>query len=760
MKIKVQCPCGSRFEFEAEPVDGKMPWAINCPTCNADATALANEIIHSQIAAAPKRLVISKPHATSHAAGPAPSSATPPPPPPPPAAGNLRMAAHAAHASAPPQATTNQPFEVPSGRTEKPRRPVVKRKRGGLVLGITGAVVVLAGLGVWGWYAFVGSLPAKVYSTTTTKGSDAEPVYHMVAPGQLVSLAGDSLALFDVKQKKELWSVSTAAQTAAAPSGDTRRGRYSNTNRADTATATPVSKTNAAAKPSAPAGSPQAIVDAATAKTGAGAVKSNVPSAEILAVLASLIEQQPGQPTVLANTNDIWVLYPNRVAHFDAQSGTRKEEVDLKAPVLSISHNEDSILAVSQPDATHKVVTQISLTGGSTQSQEIDLAPPKPVRAVATAPVQVPRTGKSPTPAPAPVAAPPVVNRRSRGGGPAVPPANAATPAAVAGNTPPLDHASAQFIPCGPNATEIIVKLVEHLTATSDALKPKGKSILESGNLTASQSMDAAQEMMNDMKRQNGGGKKIEDVSRYQVTLHRLFVTDAPDWTGEVIGAPALFPMKTVDVLASGKLIQVFDKSNHKLWESKLTYPITTQPHTDDGGNVAPCLEYGDTLYFADKGMLSAFAMGGGEAKWRLTSVGISRIQTDEHGDVYLNTTSADPDTIQFSEEVDLKNRPHPVILKVDPKTGKTLWKAENVGENCLLSGKFVYATRSSSSYSWLHLEEGPQTHYNVYRLNPANGHTLWNYYQPTGGVRTEASQNWLMLQLGDSVQVVKYLTF
>jgi hypothetical protein len=45
MEIKVECPCGQPFEFEVEPNNGRMPCAIQCPTCNADATELANRFI-------------------------------------------------------------------------------------------------------------------------------------------------------------------------------------------------------------------------------------------------------------------------------------------------------------------------------------------------------------------------------------------------------------------------------------------------------------------------------------------------------------------------------------------------------------------------------------------------------------------------------------------------------------------------------------------------------------------------------------------
>jgi hypothetical protein len=53
MEIKVLCDCGQKFKFDVEPVNGQMPFAINCPVCNADATTAANAVIQEQLAASP-----------------------------------------------------------------------------------------------------------------------------------------------------------------------------------------------------------------------------------------------------------------------------------------------------------------------------------------------------------------------------------------------------------------------------------------------------------------------------------------------------------------------------------------------------------------------------------------------------------------------------------------------------------------------------------------------------------------------------------
>ena len=50
MELKVVCDCGQKFKFDVEPVNGQMPFKINCPVCNADATKAADAAIAEQLA--------------------------------------------------------------------------------------------------------------------------------------------------------------------------------------------------------------------------------------------------------------------------------------------------------------------------------------------------------------------------------------------------------------------------------------------------------------------------------------------------------------------------------------------------------------------------------------------------------------------------------------------------------------------------------------------------------------------------------------
>lgn len=52
MELKVICPCGQKYKFDVEPVNGQMPFTVNCPVCGVDGTPLANQLL-AQTSAAP-----------------------------------------------------------------------------------------------------------------------------------------------------------------------------------------------------------------------------------------------------------------------------------------------------------------------------------------------------------------------------------------------------------------------------------------------------------------------------------------------------------------------------------------------------------------------------------------------------------------------------------------------------------------------------------------------------------------------------------
>src|SRR5580658_3754917 len=169
MTIKIQCQCGSKYSFEVEPVEGRMPFAVHCPTCNAEGTDAANQFI-AQAAGQPRLRVQT-----------APAAAVDEPPP--------RPRAPAAVSA--------------MERLHRERRQF--RVAGWIASAV--ALVILALLGAWGWFAWVGSKPRLSYSV---KVPGAEAGWHseFMGPGIILMVSPDRAIAHDLNAGKDLWSVS------------------------------------------------------------------------------------------------------------------------------------------------------------------------------------------------------------------------------------------------------------------------------------------------------------------------------------------------------------------------------------------------------------------------------------------------------------------------------------------------------------------------------------------------------------------------
>jgi hypothetical protein len=825
LTIKVQCPCGTRFAFEVLPVNGRMPVQVNCPTCNADDTEIANAQIQQQLSAqsasaavpvaAPASVPVAVPVAIPVAvpattprpspvaipsAAPAPASSsvaipvaqtapapslptglvipvaqpaqlaapTPrvpsasPPAPQPPTASGLRIAG-SHHAASAPVASVAVPVAVaaneagaeaaaqlcPKHKTEPAvekckvcgkliclkcmemfgyvcsvycrqqatakriyvpvyanQKTVVAGKSHAMAKRITVAVVALVVLllGFWFWYAWFARDPKIVYSLPIPKVdfinnpkaiARPEEFYQLIAPGQLLSIKNKQVSLFDVTEQHSIWS-------------------------------TPLR--NDSAKPKDSADAPDES------------------------------DFYFGSPRVVVTTNDLWVVMSGLLARFDRQTGSPKD-TGIKDKILNITVRPDCILVVGGTRGAHEILANISLPDGNVQTEEISAAPKKQPVAPAQPAAKVAAKKTKPN-ASVGKSNLPVGQLKNLAAESQPTPAPAAQADA---NAMPDDFEDFSyrmpFTAAGPNAVEMKTKLLEQKSVSHQAMKPKGKSVLD-GNVSASQGLELAQEMMNDSRREETGGVEVEDVSRYQVTLHRRLQKDVPDWTGEVNGKPQLFPLKTVDLLVAGQGLMVFDKQNKKLWDAKLTFPVVR--HYDFlEEEPAPSLETKDALYFADAGTLTRFDLASGNVRWRYNTVGITRIQADERGGIYIVTSTAGPESIQYSQQVNIHEKIKPVVMRLDAATGKVSWRNEGLGDEIMLTGKFLYATRVSMTYALLRLEEGPDTHYNLNLVDPSNGSLIWNYHQGNHPVmKTEVQKNWILLQMDDEVVVLKFFTF
>ncbi|HEY3861663.1 MAG TPA: PQQ-binding-like beta-propeller repeat protein [Verrucomicrobiae bacterium] len=626
MTIKILCQCGSKYSFDVEPVEGRMPFAVNCPACQADGTEAANQII-AQTSGAPKlRVQMSAPEAAEEAPAPAP---------------------------------------VPA-RGEAMRRMQAERRQFRAVAWIASgaALIVVALVAAWCWYAFAGSKPRLAYSVKVP-GAAGGWRTAFLGPGVILMASPSQAIAHDLNTGKDLWTADFAG----------------------------------------------------TDSTGGSA------------------------PITYIDKDSVWLCTGARVIRLDRATGQVKLTVPISGELQSFTPADGSLLVVSAKDETTREACRIDLASGEASTSEIT----------------VPRAQKHAMP-----------NEL---------PSNVAPTAGVLlaqamdeqkfGK--PLDAMSSEFFSTGANLVELRVKLIEPKVAYVQSIKPRGPTHI-TGKLTAgSSSADVAEEVFNDIKRSQTGGVKPIDQSRYQATLRRWLSAKPVEWTGEVTGVPMFFSLKTADLLVAGQQLSVFDKQNKKLFDAKLAYSVNERysPENWDRHSV-PAVEGGGMLCFFDEGVLTAFSIPSGEVKWRLTSVGISQAQFDEQGDLYVDSTASNPEDIQYSDQIKLEQAA-PVLLKINAASGKILWQAAKEGQRAFLSGPFLY---TASAYKGgvamangladalgTPGEEAP-TYFHIYRIDPASGKILWDFYRTHAPADLDFQQNRFVVRFGSDVEAWKFLTF
>ena len=680
MEVKVQCPCGTRFAFDIEPVYGRMPVRVNCPGCGADGTDFANEVIRQKLAA------------TAAAVPPVAAAAV--------AAASVPFCPR--HPKNPATETCRvcgkpicdecmEQFGYVCSTYCRKRAeqtgmdlPVYGKQRAviearvawvGALIWRTGVFLVVVLMGAWIWYTFFGSQPRVIYSEKLPHGDRAR-FYQFLVPNQVLAIKANQMTLFDLAEQRQLWSV---------------------------------------------------------------ALNSGIPAPIPLNSARGEIEEPARlypEPHIIATANDLWILFPGHLAQYDRHTGNRKKEISLNPPFFGMAQNGNGITVISSDESGQQIMTRIALADGTIQTDPIKStgAVASPSRSRPQPPAIVVSTNSAEYAMLAKLVAAKAIKLKER------------------------TNWGDKFVPDGANVVQMKVDLIERKTIIHLAMKAQKKSVVDD-NLTSGQSMEASEQMINDMRRDQTGGVEEEDASRYQVILRRWPATTAPDWTGEVIGAPAFFALKTRNVLVAGSSIQVFDKNNKKLWSASLTYSIP--PHnSEDFVTEAdpPCVESDNTLYVFDRGMLTSFDAATGQVHWRLTSVGISQVQPDGKGHLYVTSTTASPDSIQFSQQFNLSAKVNPVILKVEATTGRVLWRIEGIGDKCLLSGKFIYAARAAEN-PMITPGEDPVLYFDLYRLSPSDGRTMWDYSQSRHPVQIEVQGNQILLHFQGELQVLKFFS-
>ncbi len=794
--MKIQCSCGAKYSFDISPEMAKTPVRFVCPACGLDASDFVNSLVRKELG-----LEGPVPAPAPTAAPVQPASVSPPG-----ARMRIRPAepepAEAAPApSGAPQRCAKHPDQFANEKCLVCFKPICPKcmalfgyvcsplcKGKAEIMGldipvyagqksvmeartwrrtarITAAIGGLAAvvLGFWFWYAWFGSVPRTIWSARFPEAAYSGQTA-FCGKDQLVFLHGDLLGRADLRRKEELWSRHLLDQKEldAALSKEMTEMQES------------IAKAN----------------DEDPDR------QLKMPSRE---KLQQSMERDAEEGLELCvRGQNIWVLSPGKLTRYDRDTGAPIKVIPVPAGYGGLIPRGDELLDVDM-EAGQPVVTSINLTTCECRTEDVagsssapagktDLAETKPSGGAAGTgssgkaglPIGMPGQDAGKVMDPNKVAE--QAQHLSYAG-------RIALPAILANNLnqerimaamsdhPPASQPPAQASPSGPaeqvsliptkdGFIKFSVKLIESRITTRAAMKPAPAKSALNGSLTVGQTADVANEMLNDSQRARGGEVARVDESRYQVTLQQM---DAPGaWSDEVIGPPQLFPLPTVNVLTANEMVMVFDKANKKLWQSALTYNVSGSPGASDAERAAygqgPCVEHKDTLYVFDEGVLTAFDLATGNARWRLPSVGITGLFFDDQGMLYVNTTTASPDTIKYSNQIDITQKASPVVMKIDPRTGKGLWTAEVGGLVDYVSGKFIYTLHSyqaetdeNGGYT-VDSIAGRESFVSIKRLNPKNGHVMWEYTEKRVPLDVRFDQNTIRLVFKKEVRVMRFL--
>jgi outer membrane protein assembly factor BamB len=762
--MKIQCACGAKYAFDLTPEMLHNPVRFVCPACGLDSSEYVNQLVREQFAEP----------ATDAPAAP-PPAATP---------ARLRIAHEEKPAEAPTAAAPVSKFcpkhrgvlatehctvcqqpicpkcmelfgffcsphcknkadmqgiAAPVYAGEKSRTEARFWRKTGLIFGIVVVLLVLF-VGALVWYAWFGSVPHSYFSV---RFADDDRAYfgatHLVGQHQIIFLHGGTLARYDLKSKKQIWSqeLITKQQLADAVKAG---------NEAD-------------------------------ARANSGGGYTHRQSQETIEREAKIGLQRELQLRV--SGQNIWVSQGDKLVQYNWDTGKMAHAITLPEFGGELVTNGDELLMVGAQSVTH-----VSVATGDSRVEQVGVKGSTALAANGDAGNSgggglLSANGKPLDPDQVAAQA---QNLNLQG--------RIALPALIANASYEQQLEAAlnddeqhprpkkaamsmvgmegfQLVPSQAGIVQFSAKLLEERRITRSAMKAAPKKAALDGDVNAAHTGEIVNEQLNEMQRNAGGGTVTEDASRYQVTVHLPDASGTPDWTGEVVGSPQFIPLKTVNLIAAGKTVIVLDKANKKLWQTTLTYSLP------EGGSElfsekskfgeGPCVEHDGTLYVFDQAVLSAYDVTTGNARWRLPSVGVVGLFFDDQGMIYVNTTTGNPDDIKYARQIDIEKRTDDVLMKVDAKTGKTIWSVKPGGFISYLSGKYLYTVQAydpnptdEEQMSDMALTKPP--YFRIARLDPKNGRILWEYYQDRVPFDVRFHDNIIELVFKREVEVLKYL--
>lgn len=723
--MKIQCACGAKYAFDVTPEMVRSPVKLVCQSCGADNSTVVNQLIQQQFGAAVPSVAVPAVNPGTSAgvkAAPAPEIAPPPPgarlvpfvpaassaagAPQPTSAPSLRVSV-AAHAPAP----EAKPVAAPETPPVVPRYPMPRKQHlhsgqdKWLGRGLAAAFALFfAGLGFWGWYAWVGSVP-KVYASLRIEEAASSGQLHVQPGDQLVFLHGGRLVRHDFKEGRELWSQQLIDEQ--------KLKQYSKENY------------------------DRLLAERDRVLRAGGDWNGELGTLEELIEGNKRIEE--ANLHLHAHGEAVWVSFTNKVVRYDWQSGRAGAEVELPPGENQFVANDGELLV----RLGQQGVLTLNLGSGESKTQRITTE-----AAPAPADKSAPRaTGQA-----ASAAAPSVAtNATSRSTGP-----RRGTLARV---TAPALNAADE------NQRRLNAELKSMNPPPAAVARSAGAASGAAGRLPANPGdphLVATRHGVFQVASRNVGQRTIagENVVAFAASVRRLGLPEDAAWTGDLPGEPEIHALPGMTLINAGRMLVALDGSGKKLWEKRLEGGLRGPDksvflrETPDKGE-GPCVERGGVLYVADGSGVNALEAATGSSKWRTPCTDPMGMVFDERGDLYVNVV------VTGGEKADVG------VQKLEGATGKPLWKIDREGAATYASGKFLYTIDSYRGDQLAeHGVDSIKTIFYVgpfirlRRIDMATGKVEWSHVQERFPMDVRIEKNTFQLLFKKEVQLLKFMSF
>lgn len=402
----------------------------------------------------------------------------------------------------------------------------------------------------------------------------------------------------------------------------------------------------------------------------------------------------------------LWVALADKAVRFDLTTGRRGAEIVWPGRPQSVSASADALVAVTEGADGALSVTRVDLRGGK----------------AATEPLEA----------------------RFPGGD-------------LRGSSGALVETRVE--PAGATVAILESQLVEARFVTKEGEARQSRAqreaapLLERENLRAADSVPAVSQWLAQRK----GGPIEFDESRYRVAVERHFGA-APVWSAEVTGRPGLFPTGGIDLVATGANLLGLDRGNQARWSLPLSYPASPDALA---GVAKVSAASGFRVFFADLGTVTALDSRDGRVQWRLPTVETTELAV-AGGALWVSTTSAGPEQIRPAESLRDDSRIHPVLMKVEPETGRIDWQIERL-EHAIATGSWLYGygvetgAVNEAMAAINHSQATPVL--TLKRLDPGDGRALWTWREPGAPAQVDAFETRVLIRRATQIRVLKYLS-